>query len=41
MNDELEVIVSKQSNGPTGTAIMTFNESTLAVKPKEEETTFA
>jgi len=31
MNDELEVIIAKQSNGPIGTAIMHFEEQTLKV----------
>jgi replicative DNA helicase len=31
MNDELEVIIAKQSNGPIGTAIMHFEEPTLKV----------
>ena len=35
MNDEMEIIVAKQSNGPTGTATMIFNESTLEIEPSE------
>jgi replicative DNA helicase len=35
LNDELEVIVAKQSNGPLGRAVMTFNDSTLGVIPAE------
>ena len=35
MNDEMEIIVAKQSNGPTGTATMVFNESTLEIEPSE------
>tara|TARA_Y100000034_G_C6885903_1_gene406786 strand:- start:264 stop:1595 length:1332 start_codon:yes stop_codon:yes gene_type:complete len=31
MNDELEIIIAKQSNGPIGTAIMHFEEPTLKI----------
>ena len=35
LNDEMEIIISKQSNGPTGTVNMTFNEEILAITPGE------
>ena len=35
MNDEMEIIVAKQSNGPTGTATMVFDESTLEITPSD------
>ena len=40
LNDEMEIIISKQSNGPTGTVNMTFNEETLAIDPGEASREF-
>jgi replicative DNA helicase len=36
LNDEMEVIVAKQSNGPTGSRNMVFDEETLAISPAVE-----
>jgi replicative DNA helicase len=36
LNNELEIIVAKQSNGPLGSVLMEFNEETLALTPLEE-----
>jgi len=38
LNEELEIIVAKQSNGPLGRAIMIFNEKTLGVTPSDSDT---
>jgi len=40
LNDEMEIIISKQSNGPTGTVNMTFNEEILAIAPGEASMEF-
>ena len=36
LNDEVEVLVAKQSNGPLGSILMDFNEETLAVSTTED-----
>ena len=40
LNDEMEIIISKQSNGPTGTVNMTFNEEILSIAPGEASREF-
>jgi len=37
LNNSIEVIIAKQNNGPNGTALFDFNESTLEVKPEINE----
>ena len=36
LNNEVEVIVAKQSNGPLGSIFMNFNEDTLGISPTED-----